>query len=68
MADIIQFPEKRDSEESYIMVNCGERVHLIPLDFFRDVVKGHRKITDLDDWEDIVSALIGEIVEIAEEI
>lgn len=61
---VCQWPENKISniEEAkpHLSVNCGEKIHVIPVALIEDVIKGRKDLTQLDDWEGIIRRVFEE--------
>lgn len=58
MPETLQLDDFRAS--ILIPVEQANQIHIVPKSFFTDVIKGRRKITELEYWESIVPVIISD--------
>lgn len=42
----------------HVQIAGRERVHVVPLSFFEDVIAGKRSISDMDDLDDVLHGIL----------
>ena len=51
----------------HIVINCGERVHVLPRSLIVDVIEERKCITQIEGWNDIVKVILTGFLEMIEE-
>lgn len=52
-----------DDHREHVVVNCEDRVHVLPKALLEDVADGELSITAIDDYEEIVRVIVAEWLE-----
>ena len=64
MGKVIDFNTIKDNNAPHFTIaTLDGNAHIIPVQFFEDVIEGKRKITDLDDFDIIIRSILKEWLE-----
>lgn len=59
-----QWPEKKVSNiedvKPHLTINCGDKVHVVPVSLIEDVIEGRKDLTQIDDWENLARKILQE--------